>query len=392
MIDNWVIHPAADLFPLIEGDEFAQLVDDIRVNGLLEPVWVLPNGSLLDGRNRVRACVRAGVEVVSRVYEGDDPVGFVLSLNVQRRHLSTGQRAMLALRVEELIAETNRPGRPWEEKVIVAERRELERDRKSSERAAVAVGTSGRAVSRAKRVAQEAPDLADKVRSGEIALDRAERIVRDREAAERRIAEAQEQRQHIEQGTTVRIEHGDFREVLADLRNVDAIITDPPYPAEFVPLLDDLRDFADKVLAPDGVLVVLFGQTYLPEVFRRLEGGRPYRWTGAFMTPGAGYASMARRVQSNWKPVLVYGGGERFGDVFQSEGKDAHAKDLHHWGQDYGGFHQLVERLTKPGQTVVDPFMGSGTTLLAAQALGRHAIGCDIDVEHVGTAARRLGV
>lgn len=391
MIDNWVIHPAADLFPLIEGDEFAQLVDDIRVNGLLEPVWVLPDGSLLDGRNRVRACGRAGVEVVSRVYEGDDPVGFVLSLNVQRRHLSTGQRAMLALRVEELLS-PGRGARTDLSEQLVAELPQVTAERKSRERAAVAVGTSGRAVSQAKRVAQQAPDLAEKVRSGEIALDRAERIVRDREAAERRIAEAQEQRQHIEQGTTVRIEHGDFREVLSDLRNVDAIITDPPYPAEFVPLLDDLRDFADRVLAPDGVLVVLFGQTYLPEVFRRLEGGRPYRWTGAFMTPGAGYASMARRVQSNWKPVLVYGGGERFGDVFQSEGKDAHAKDLHHWGQDYGGFHQLVERLTKPGQTVVDPFMGSGTTLLAAQALGRHAIGCDIDVEHVGTAARRLGV
>jgi 16S rRNA G966 N2-methylase RsmD len=391
MIDNWVTHPAADLFPLIEGDEFAQLVDDIRVNGLLEPVWVLPDGSLLDGRNRVRACERAGVEVVSRVYEGDDPVGFVLSLNVQRRHLSTGQRAMLALRVEELLS-PGRGARTDLSEQLPAELQEVRRKRESTYRAAVAVGTSGRAVSQAKRVAQQAPDLAEKVRSGEIALDRAERIVRDREAAERRIAEAQEQRQHIEQGTTVRIEHGDFRKVLADLRNVDAIITDPPYPAEFVPLLDDLRDFADEVLAPDGVLVVLFGQTYLPEVFRRLEGGRPYRWTGAFMTPGAGYASMARRVQSNWKPVLVYGGGERFGDVFQSEGKDAHAKDLHHWGQDYGGFHQLVERLTKPGQTVVDPFMGSGTTLLAAQALGRHAIGCDIDVKHVGTAARRLGV
>lgn len=100
---------------------------------------------------------------------------------------------------------------------------------------------------------------------------------------------------------------------------------------------------------------------------------------------------MPRRVQSNWKPILVYGGGDRFGDVVRAEGIDAAAKSLHHWGQDYGAFHQIVERLTKPGQVVVDPFMGSGTTLLAAKSLGRHAIGCDVDPEHVATARQRLG-
>jgi DNA modification methylase len=76
--------------------------------------------------------------------------------------------------------------------------------------------------------------------------------------------------------------------------------------------------------------------------------------------------------------------------VFRSDGNDANAKELHRWGQDYGAFHDIVERLTRPGQTVVDPFMGSGTTLLAAHALGRHAIGCDIDAASVATARGRL--
>ena len=247
-------------------------------------------------------------------------------------------------------------------------------------------------MSQAKRVSESAPDLKAKVESGELALDRADRIVRDRQAAERRQAEAAAQQQQIKIGTSVDIRLGDFRDVLADLEGVDAIITDPPYPGEFLPLLDDLAAWSDKVLNEDGVLVVLFGQTYLPEVYRRLDGHRPYRWTGAYLTPGAGYSSMLRRVQSNWKPVLVYGGGDRFADVFRSEGTDHSAKNLHFWGQDYGAFHQIVERLTKPGQIVVDPFMGSGTTLAAAKALGRHAIGCDIDQAHVDVARKRLGV
>lgn len=400
LIDGWAgdVHPAAELFPLMQGDEFDALVESIRAQGLREAVWLTADGALLDGRNRVRACQAAGVKPDFRQYDGDDPVAFVMALNMDRRHLTVGQRAMVALKLVPMYeaeglarkakaGTTAAPGRAAKD---VADPRQVS-ERRSVNLAGTAAKVSGRAVSQAKRVAEQAPDLKAKVESGELALDRADRIVRDREAAARRQAEAAAQQQHIKVGTNIDLRVGDFRDVLADLQGVDAIITDPPYPGEFLPLLDDLAAWSDKVLSEDGVLVVLFGQTYLPEVYRRLDGHRPYRWTGAYMTPGAGYASMARRVQSNWKPVLVYGGGARFTDVFRSEGTDHSAKSLHFWGQDYGAFHQIVERLTKPGQTVVDPFMGSGTTLAAAKALGRHAIGCDIDPQHVDVARKRLG-
>jgi hypothetical protein len=223
-----------------------------------------------------------------------------------------------------------------------------------------------------------------------MALDRAERVIRDREAEQRRIEEARREAEAQPVPTTVDIRHGDFREVLADLSDVDAVITDPPYPGEFLPLLGDLAAWADKVLKPDGILAVLMGQTHLPEVYRLLEGHRPYRWTACYLTPGAGYASMARRLQSNWKPLIIYGGGPRFADIIRSGASDADAKNNHKWGQDYSAFHTIVERLTSRGQTVVDPFMGAGTTLLAAHALGRHAIGCDIDPIHVAKTRERL--
>ena len=137
--------------------------------------------------------------------------------------------------------------------------------------------------------------------------------------------------------------------------------------------------------------MVLVGGTYVNEVFRLLDtGGRPFRWPACYLTEGPSYVSHARRVHSNWKPLLVYGGGPRFADVIRAEGGDADAKNNHKWGQDYNAFHTIVERLTERGQTVVDPFMGSGTTLLAAHALGRHAIGCDVDAESVTRARERL--
>lgn len=446
-------HPAADLFPMMTVDELDSLADNIRDHGLIEPVWLYDDPDMgkvvLDGRNRLRACEMAGVQPATRMYNGDDPIGFAISQNLTRRHLTAGQKAAVAndslplyeaearrKMAEAAAAEQRRraeqqakaaaadPNRHYEQggadrphpapdpapvdvKTPAAAapppheaepehqqangaEETVNRAPRARDKAAKVTGTSGRSVARFKRISDQAPDLAAKVRAGDMPLDRAERVIRDREAEARKIEQARREAEAQPQPATVDIRHGDFRQVLADLENVDAIITDPPYPAEFLPLLGDLASWADKVLAPDGVLAVLIGQTHLPEVYRLLDGGRPYRWTCAYLTSGPGYVSHPRRIQSNWKPLLIYGGGPRIADVLRSEGTDANAKTLHKWGQDYSAFHTLVERLTVRGATVADPFMGSGTTLLAAHALGRHTVGADIDPAHVATAQERL--
>lgn len=413
MKPNGLVHPAADRFPMLPADELRSLAEDIAINGLHHAIVLLPDGTLLDGRNRLAACDLAGVMPTFSTYHGDAPYAFVVSENIRRRHLEHGQAAFFALRfVDDLAVEAEErrrrtEGRPTKEKLSApvhsvsegetveqrpkpgAAKKRNQAPRATDKAAALVKGVSGRAVAQAKRIAEQAPDLVAKVESGEMTLKRAERIIRDRQAEQRRIAEEQARRDAAEVDYLVDIRHGDFRQVLTDLTDVDAIITDPPYPAEFLPLLGDLASWADKVLKPDGVLAVLIGQTYLPEVYRFLDGARPYRWTAAYMTPGAGYVSYQRKVQSNWKPVIVYGGGPRFADVFTSSG-DSVGGSYHEWGQDYRAFVQLVERLTKPGDVVVDPFMGAGTTLLAANAVDRHAIGCDINAEHVATAKSRL--
>lgn len=89
------IHPYASLFPLLEGDDRDQLRGDIAENGQLEPI-VLLDGKVLDGQNRYRICQELGIEPKTSVYTGDDPLGFVLSKNLNRRHLTESQKAMIA--------------------------------------------------------------------------------------------------------------------------------------------------------------------------------------------------------------------------------------------------------------------------------------------------------
>jgi ParB-like nuclease domain len=94
-------HPLADEFPLIEGEAFDALVASIKRDGQFEPIMMC-DGKILDGRNRYRACIAAGVEPVFEMFDDTDPsawVKYVAAKNLTRRHLADGQRALIAARM-----------------------------------------------------------------------------------------------------------------------------------------------------------------------------------------------------------------------------------------------------------------------------------------------------
>src|SRR5215510_11156153 len=91
-------HPLANMFPLLEGEEFDALVTDIETSGLCEAIWLYED-QILDERNRYRACQVLGHKCATRPYTGDDPLSFVLSMNLRRQHLDESQRAMIAARL-----------------------------------------------------------------------------------------------------------------------------------------------------------------------------------------------------------------------------------------------------------------------------------------------------
>ena len=94
-------HPLANIFPLMEGNQLNVLVEDVRTNGLNDEI-VLHEGTVLDGRTRLRACIAAGVPYRTVPFKGTDPIAFVISANVHRRHLTNRQRAIAAAKLSNL--------------------------------------------------------------------------------------------------------------------------------------------------------------------------------------------------------------------------------------------------------------------------------------------------
>ena len=164
---------------------------------------------------------------------------------------------------------------------------------------------------------------------------------------------------------TADVRLGDFRTVLADLApgSAAALITDPPYPAQFLPLWSDLAEHAAKWLRPGGILAAMSGQLWLPEVIARLGRHLDYWWVISYAAPGDAVPVWPRRARSQWKPVLVYRNGDGtgppwFGDVARS-GPGRGDKRLHDWAQTEDGMADLVGVLTVPGDLIVDPMCGT---------------------------------
>jgi N6-adenosine-specific RNA methylase IME4 len=153
-------HPLADIFPLVEGADFDELVADISAHGLREPI-VVYRDKILDGRNRYRACTAARVAPTFTAYTGDNPVAYVISLNLRRRHLNESQRAMVAAKLATLSQ-----GRPSKEKSPIGDLKQAE--------AAELLNVGKRSVERAADVREGgAPELVRAVERGDVSVSAA---------------------------------------------------------------------------------------------------------------------------------------------------------------------------------------------------------------------------
>lgn len=391
------IHPAAEIFPMLSDVEIRDLAKDISERGLQNHI-ITHEGQLLDGRNRLAACILAGIEPKSMEYGGDSPVGFVISANLRRRQLDPSQRAAVAVEIEPMFAKEAKERKVLnggDRKSEVANLRPpVKNQGKASEQAAAVVSVSPRMVQEAKAIKKSNPEAFERIKSGAVTVHEAKKEIRGEEIKEIRAKMVQEAAA-VPKDHRYKVSVGNIETFeMPDEKQFDYIISDPPYMEEFLYLYETLAErAADDWLKPDGLLIVMCGQSYVNRIYTLMSRHLDYYWTAAYLTQGQPTPLRTRQVNSTWKPLLFFvpkGSkykGKIFGDVFVSEAND---KSFHEWGQSESGMLSIISGVCLPGQTIFDPFLGAGTTGVAALKHGCLFEGIDLESNNVEMAKTRI--
>ncbi len=168
-------HNVANLFPMMTESERVGLQKDIIENGLLTPIY-LYKGKIIDGRNRYLACLEVGYKPIFKEYDGPEEnlIQFVLSLNLHRRHLNSGQKSCLAVEVLPMLEQQNLSNK--KQKISASRKGEAvtsARGKKSTELAGELFAVSARYVANAKKLKETAPELFEEVKTGTTTLSKA---------------------------------------------------------------------------------------------------------------------------------------------------------------------------------------------------------------------------
>jgi ParB-like chromosome segregation protein Spo0J len=192
---NYVIspaHPAADAFPWLDDDALQGLADDIAANGQQSKVVVLPDGRVIDGRNRELACRVAGVVPQYRKEDLAENaiVAFVVTANLHRRELTASQRAMIGAELA-----TMRQGERTDKEPSAPVQKvpaDATKTRVSQAAAAKKMDVSERSVASAAKVKATAPELVEVVKQGALDVKTAAKVADLPEQSRKKVAASAE--------------------------------------------------------------------------------------------------------------------------------------------------------------------------------------------------------
>lgn len=401
------------VMPNLSAEEYAELKADIQLRGVMVPIEFDEKGNVLDGHHRLQICGELGISDYPKVIRAgmteQEKYTHARKLNMARRHLTQEQKREL---VREQLKETpEKSDRQIAKDLGVSPttagtvRKQMEQTGELSKLDS-SIGMDGK--ERPRQVERKPVSVFNPTTREAKSLQNPEVVERIAETNAKPLTAAKQiQREHKAEKKAFSLEKkipdGMCKLICADVKSglnsiengsIDYIITDPPYPQEYIPLYSDLSKIAARVLKPDGSLIVMIGQSYLPEVIQRLSEHMTYHWCMAYLTPGGQSPQLFhKRVNTFWKPVLWFKkgdyNGDYIGDVLKSPTND-NDKRFHEWGQSLGGMRDIIERFTNPNDLILDPFLGGGTTGVAAVTMGRRFIGADIDLQNVAKSDQRI--
>ena len=353
-----------NLIPALSVEEFKQLEGNCLAEGIRDAI-ITWHGYIIDGHNRYEIATKHKLkyESIEKSFDSEDDVKeWMIHNQFGRRNLSNYQRSVLALELES---------------VFSARAKEKELERKTtfhkSEKSNIETVNTVKEISKVANVSHDTiakvkviqatatPEVKAQLSTGEVSINQ---VYQDIKKEEKQQIKTDERERLAKIGKNKKIEIdfrlGDFEEVFADLPDgsIDCIITDPPYPYEFIEVWTKLSRFAKRVLKPNGYCIAYSGQMNLPEVIKRMNEHLNYYWTFSLIHTGSRQLINGRNLFCGWKPILVFQNGFKkldkpFDDFIMGTGME---KTHHKWQQAELELKHLIDNFTKEGDVIMEPF------------------------------------
>lgn len=387
MLNNLTFHEVANIFPMMGDDEFAALKSDIAENGLREPIWTW-NGQIIDGRNRYRACQELNITPSTREWDGQgNPVSFVVSLNLKRRHLNETQRATVAAKLANMTRGGDKPSK--QDKNF--DSANLQNRNITQPEAAKLLNVSTRLVNTVKEIEREAPQLVEKLAQGAMTANEAMREIK--QERKRAMLESLPDAPTANGFTLDSITVCDIANIDMPAESVDMIFTDPPYHDEYLDCYSKLAGLAEKVLKPGAYCMTYVGKMFLPEILDVMRAaGLEYVWTMSVYHAYSNAKISKHNILENWRPILVFkkSGKSAVREWVQDTEWSSRNKEFHDWQQDVESPRKYIAAYTLPNDIVLDPFVGGGTTPTICKELKRHYVCFDVNPDAVKISTKRV--
>jgi len=421
------------LIPALNPEEKVQLEKNIVENGCLDSIKVW-NGIIVDGHNRYEICSQNNISFTTLDMQFDSREAvkeWIIKNQFGRRNISTYQRAVLALELEELF-KARAKGKEHIRKTTLQNSAKSQNTIDTREELAKIANTSHDTIQKVKMIQAKAPEvIKQKVQSGEITINKAyvsakaiDKLPEDQKEiviskiesgkvdnvgmAVKQLREEEKIKEYKKEVVNKPIIHNaDFYKFIDTIPDnyFDMLLTDPPYITD----VDNIHTFSNwiysvkKKIKDTGSMYVCIGSyqeeilAYLTKDITDFELVDILVWT----YNNATVRQPDNKYIKNYQFVLYYRGKnapainkpsnctEQFASFTINAPDGRQANRYHPWQKPDDLADKFILNSSKEGDLIFDPFACTGTFLLRAAALGRKAIGCEIDKNNYNIAIER---
>ncbi len=397
----------------LNKSEFESLTNSIKDYGLREKICINPEGVILDGHHRFKACQSLGIGIppefftIKKFNNILEEELYVYEVNLLRRQLTPVQRVQQVLKNKEIYQKLVNLNMVKGGKGVSIDT-PLERVNKLLASKADVSPTN---FSRIEFGLKNASDVdRRKLLAGTIKPHKLYGRLRNDQFLKEAIARNKIRNKLFTKATDkITLWVGDFEDRCSEIKrdSVSLVYTDPLYDEEHLYLYDGLGKWAMQLLKPGGSLVTYINQ---PQMFvigdKLLKAGLTFWWPLGLKMEGNGSRMFNWHMEVDFKILLWFVKGKRpinpsfpksknewkrsyLGDLIISEVPD---KRFHDFGQNPKDAEYIMKYLTAINDLVLDPFLGGGSTAVACMNMKRRFIGIDIDPTAIERTTANLRV